>query len=79
MVNIPELIGDFSLNVINTVTSSELLDYGGMSRLTAGYYQSASAVTELAKAMLWVNNMRSIQSSSSCTHYREFNEIIFPE
>ena len=50
MVKIPELIGDFSLNAINTVTSSELLDYGGLSRLTAGYDQSASAITELAKA-----------------------------
>jgi putative protease len=79
MVKIHKLMGDFSLNAINTVTSSELLDYGGMSRLTAGYDQSASAITELAKAMLWINNMRSIQSSSSCTHYREFNEIIFPE
>ena len=51
MVKIPELIGDFSLNAINTVTSSELLDYGGLSRLTAGYDLSASAITELAKAM----------------------------
>lgn len=51
MVKIPELIGDFSLNAINTVTSSELLDYGGLSRLTAGYDLNANSITELAKAM----------------------------
>ncbi len=51
IVNIPELIGDFSLNAINTITSNELLDYGGLSRITTGYDLSASAITELAEAM----------------------------
>jgi len=51
IVRIPELIGDFSLNAINTITSGELLDYGGLSRITAGYDLSANAITELAGAM----------------------------
>ena len=50
-VQIPELIGDFSLNAINTITSSELLDYGGLSRITTGYDLNANAITELAQAM----------------------------
>jgi len=50
-VRIPELIGDFSLNAINTITTNELLDYGGLSRITAGYDLSARAITELAEAM----------------------------
>lgn len=51
IVRVPQLIGDFSLNAINTITSSELLEYGGLSRITAGYDLSANAITELAKAM----------------------------
>ena len=48
---IPELIGDFSLNAINTITTNELLEFGGLSRLTAAYDLSANAITELAQAM----------------------------
>jgi collagenase-like PrtC family protease len=50
-VRIPELIGDFSLNAVNSVTASELLDYGGLSRITAAYDLSARSITELAKVM----------------------------
>lgn len=50
-VRIPELIGDFSLNAVNTLTASELLDYGGLSRITAAYDLNANAITELAKCM----------------------------
>mmetsp|Transcript_20948 Transcript_20948/g.30814 ORF Transcript_20948/g.30814 Transcript_20948/m.30814 type:complete len:1041 (-) Transcript_20948:80-3202(-) len=50
-VLIPEMIGDFSLNAINTITSDELLDYGQLRRITAAYDLSANAITELAKAM----------------------------
>eukprot|EP00977_Amphora_coffeiformis_P028711 scaffold36641_cov183-Amphora_coffeaeformis.AAC.1 len=45
-VTIPELIGDFSLNVANALTAWELLEYG-CSRVTASYDLSASAITEL--------------------------------
>ena len=51
VVQIPELIGDFSLNAINTVTSSEMLVYGGLSHITTGYDLSADSITEQAKAM----------------------------
>ncbi len=50
-VKIPQLIGDFSLNTINSITSNELLDYGGLRRVTAAYDLSANAITELALAM----------------------------
>lgn len=50
-VKIPDLIGDFSLNAVNTLTASELLDYGGLSRITAAYDLSASSITELANCM----------------------------
>ena len=50
-VSIPDLIGDFSLNTVNTLTASELLDYGGLSRITAAYDLSANAITELANSM----------------------------
>ena len=50
-VKIPDLVGDFSLNTVNTLTASEFLDYGGFSRITAAYDLSANAVTELAKCM----------------------------
>jgi putative protease len=45
-VTIPDLIGDFSLNVANALTAWELLEYG-CSRVTASYDLSANAVTEL--------------------------------
>ena len=51
VVQIPELIGDFSLNAINTVTSSEMLVYGGLSHITTGYDLSADSIMEQAKAM----------------------------
>jgi len=51
LVAIPELIGDFSLNAVNTLTAGELLNYGGLSRITAAYDLSANAITELARCM----------------------------
>ena len=45
-VVIPELIGDFSLNVANALTAWELLEYG-CSRVTASYDLGAGAITEL--------------------------------
>jgi len=50
-VKIPHLIGDFSLNAVNTMTTRELLDYGGLARVTAAYDLNANAVTELANCM----------------------------
>ena len=46
-VTIPELIGDFSLNVANAITAYELLE-SGLSRVTASYDLSGNAITELA-------------------------------
>lgn len=46
LVTIPELIGDFSLNVANAITAWELLEYG-CSRVTASYDLSANAIAEL--------------------------------
>lgn len=46
-VVIPELIGDFSLNVANAITAHELLE-SGLSRITLSYDLSAHAITELA-------------------------------
>ena len=50
-VKIPDLVGDFSLNTVNTLTASELLNYGGLSRITAAYDLSAKSITELACCM----------------------------
>ena len=50
-VRIPELIGDFSLNTVNSITAAELLDAGGLSRITASYELNANSITELAEAM----------------------------
>ena len=50
-VKIPELIGDFSLNTVNSITATELLDAGGLSRITASYELNANSITELAEAM----------------------------
>jgi collagenase-like PrtC family protease len=50
-VKIPELVGDFSLNAINVVTTRELIDFGGLSRITAGYDLNAKSITELAQIM----------------------------
>jgi collagenase-like PrtC family protease len=49
-VTIPELIGDFSLNVANALTAWELLEYG-CSRVTASYDLSANAITELLETL----------------------------
>lgn len=49
-LTIPELIGDFSLNVANALTAWELLQYG-CSRVTASYDLSASGITELLEAV----------------------------
>jgi len=43
---LPELIGDFSLNVANALTAWEFLQYG-CSRVTASYDLGANAITEL--------------------------------
>lgn len=43
---IPELIGDFSLNVANSLTARELLQYG-CSRVTASHDLSADGITRL--------------------------------
>jgi collagenase-like PrtC family protease len=47
---IPELIGDFSLNVANALTAWELLRYG-CSRVTASYDLGAGAITELLETL----------------------------
>lgn len=49
-VTIPELIGDFSLNVANALTAWELLQYG-CSRVTASYDLSAQGITDLLRAV----------------------------
>ncbi|KAL7536993.1 hypothetical protein ACHAXR_007521 [Thalassiosira sp. AJA248-18] len=46
-VTIPDLIGDFSLNAANAITAYELLQ-SGLSRITAAYDLSATAITQLA-------------------------------
>ena len=50
LVTIPNLIGDFSLNAVNTLTARELLHFG-LSRITAAYDLNANAITEIAKSM----------------------------
>ena len=50
-VKIPKLIGDFSLNTVNSITASEFLHGGGLSRITASYELNSKSITELAKAM----------------------------
>lgn len=50
LVTIPELIGDFSLNVANALTAWELLQYG-CSRVTASYDLSAHGITELLESV----------------------------
>merc|ERR1711862_843947 len=50
-VTIPELIGDFSLNAINTLTVQELLDNSGLSRVTAGYDLNANYITKLSQSL----------------------------
>lgn len=49
-VVIPELIGDFSLNVANALTAWELLQYG-CSRVTASHDLSANGITELLESV----------------------------
>mmetsp|Transcript_22969 Transcript_22969/g.34839 ORF Transcript_22969/g.34839 Transcript_22969/m.34839 type:complete len:1014 (+) Transcript_22969:77-3118(+) len=48
---IPELIGDFSLNTVNSLTAKEFLDTGGLSRITASYELNSLSITGLAQAM----------------------------
>ena len=50
-VIIPELIGDFSLNVANPLSAWELLT-NGCSRVTASYDLNANGVTELLTELL---------------------------
>jgi len=49
-VTIPELYGDFSLNVCNMITAGELLSEG-LTRITAAYDLNANSITELAELM----------------------------
>jgi len=49
-VKIPELIGDFSLNVANPLTAWELLTYG-CDRVTASYDLNANGISELLQSM----------------------------
>ena len=49
-VKIPQLVGDFSLNVANALTAYELLEYG-CSRVTASYDLGAHAITELVSTL----------------------------
>jgi U32 family peptidase len=49
-VVIPELIGDFSLNVANPLSAWELLSYG-CSRVTASFDLNANGITELLESM----------------------------
>jgi collagenase-like PrtC family protease len=49
-VVIPELIGDFSLNVANALTCWELIEYG-CSRVTASYDLSAHGIIDLLEAV----------------------------
>jgi U32 family peptidase len=49
-VTIPQLVGDFSLNVANALTAWELLQYG-CSRTTASYDLSANAISELLETL----------------------------
>jgi len=50
LVTIPELIGDFSLNAANALTSMELLD-AGLERITASYDLNANGITTMASLM----------------------------
>jgi collagenase-like PrtC family protease len=50
MVKIPALIGDFSLNAVNSLTVKEYVDNDALSRITIGYDLSAQSIVELAKA-----------------------------
>ena len=50
VVTIPELIGDFSLNVANPLTAWELLTYG-CNRVTASYDLNANGITALLESM----------------------------
>lgn len=49
-VTVPQLIGDFSLNVANPITAWELLSYG-CSRVTASYDLGANAITDLLRGL----------------------------
>lgn len=46
-VTVPELLGDFSLNVANALTASELLN-AGLSRVTASYDLNARSIEHMA-------------------------------
>lgn len=59
-VTIPELIGDFSLNVANALTAYELLEYG-CSRVTTSYDLSASAITELLDTLGSTNAQKGVE------------------
>eukprot|EP00980_Cylindrotheca_fusiformis_P031112 scaffold25830_cov162-Cylindrotheca_fusiformis.AAC.13 len=56
-VLVPELIGDFSLNVANALTAWELLEYG-CSRVTASHDLSAKGITDLLESVGKTNAAR---------------------
>jgi putative protease len=56
-VKVPELNGDFSLNVANALTAWELLQYG-CDRVTASYDINANTITELLEALGGANARR---------------------
>ena len=49
-VDVPELIGDFSLNVANALTATELLN-SGLSRVTASYDLNARSILHMAELL----------------------------
>jgi U32 family peptidase len=49
-VVVPELIGDFSLNVANALTAYELLEYG-CARVTASYDLGANAISDMLRIL----------------------------
>ncbi|KAG7353353.1 collagenase-like protease [Nitzschia inconspicua] len=49
-VNVPQLVGDFSLNVANALTAYEFLEYG-CERVTVSYDLGAHAISEMLQAL----------------------------
>ena len=49
-VNIPELLGDFSLNAANALTALELL-HAGLGRVTASYDLNANSIATMGECM----------------------------
>ncbi len=51
-VEIPKLMGDFSLNVANALTAYEYIHSSNLSRITASYDLNANSITQLATSMI---------------------------